>query len=365
MEKISFKKFVVIDGTRDDLGTNSIIVRISKISMKKLELFPGLITLEGNQEKTAEFQLKSELPDYPLEEMKISMTFEARKLLNVEIGNEIILVDQKIKHIDLLELETIISFHEDVGMNPPICRISEENMAQLSFYENSFVILQFEKAFIRIKVRKGDMNDNQISICREVRNLLKVNLGQKIIIRKETNAEKSDYFFNILKKIDFMQAFKDTEILKLAKSLEKEEYQNGDIICNEGEEGSSMYIIDIGKVEISIKSHLGQKHIIAYLNEGDFFGEISLLTGQNRIATVSSTTYTVLLVINKQSFKNILMIDPTRVEKIAEIVSKRLKETKTYIAESEYDDKQSIEKANNKMTFSEQIRDFFALDVKD
>jgi CRP-like cAMP-binding protein len=159
-----------------------------------------------------------------------------------------------------------------------------------------------------------------------------------------------------------MEAFKEEELKKLAKRLKKEEFRGGEVICRENEEGDSMYVIDSGKVEVSIQSQLGTKHIITYLKKGDFFGEISLLTGQKRTATVTGVTYGELLVIDKNSFRNILMIDPTRVEKIADIVGRRIKETKKYIKAAEAKDQESLKKAKATLSFAAQIRDFFALD---
>jgi CRP-like cAMP-binding protein len=331
--------------------------------MKKLGLFPGRVAIEGKGGNTVEFELKSALLSQALKENQISIEAAGRELLRVKIDDEVIIIGQKLARAEKLELITVIAPHEDIGRFPPVARISEKNMARLGLYENNVVILESAKVRLKAMVKEGrEVNDEQISLCREVRDKLGISLGETILIRGESEKEKTAHFLEVLKKIDFMEAFKEEELKKLAKRLKKEEFRGGEVICRENEEGDSMYVIDSGKVEVSIQSQLGTKHIITYLKKGDFFGEISLLTGQKRTATVTGVTYGELLVIDKNSFRNILMIDPTRVEKIADIVGRRIKETKKYIKAAEAKDQESLKKAKATLSFAAQIRDFFALD---
>ncbi len=67
------------------------------------------------------------------------------------------------------------------------------------------------------------------------------------------------------------------------------EYAPGETIIREGEEGQRMYVLHAGRVRIS-KTIMSQERTIAELGQGDFFGEMSLLTKKRRNATATALT---------------------------------------------------------------------------
>jgi hypothetical protein len=75
-----------------------------------------------------------------------------------------------------------------------------------------------------------------------------------------------------------LETFEDLVLSKL-KVIQ---YKDGDLICNQGDEGSSMYFVNTGSVDVEIAG-MGK---VAMLQPGEFFGETSLLTGRRRNATV-------------------------------------------------------------------------------
>lgn len=79
-------------------------------------------------------------------------------------------------------------------------------------------------------------------------------------------------------------------------------YQAGEDLFSEGDLGEEMIFISEGRVKISKVSEEGRELLITYAEEGEFFGELSVLTGQVRSATVTAVEDLIVQVMTKQSF---------------------------------------------------------------
>jgi glucose-6-phosphate 1-dehydrogenase len=97
----------------------------------------------------------------------------------------------------------------------------------------------------------------------------------------------------------------------------------GEIIIKAGEQGSEMYLIVRGEVEVLDAS--GQ--VKATLREGDCFGEVALLLSEPRTATVRAKTSCDLFVLDKADFSRILRDDPQFAEAIKAIATERYNKT--------------------------------------
>jgi len=89
------------------------------------------------------------------------------------------------------------------------------------------------------------------------------------------------------------------EIFKDSKDLVS--FPAGAVIIKEGNEGSHMYVVMKGAVDISLKGR-----IIATASEGDIVGEMALINADIRSATVTATSDCTLAVIDQTSFQSML-----------------------------------------------------------
>ncbi len=108
---------------------------------------------------------------------------------------------------------------------------------------------------------------------------------------------------NLLRKVSYFDQCSDAELLHLIEYGYRQVYPMGQLVCREGEPGDSFYIILKGSVEIF--SHRVEQYI-ATLNEGEFFGEMSLLLGIPRSATVRTLEDSVLFVIERNDLQRLL-----------------------------------------------------------
>jgi len=84
------------------------------------------------------------------------------------------------------------------------------------------------------------------------------------------------------------EGLSEDELMALIQGLNFESFSAGDIVVAEGAPGASMYIITTGRVKAFVKDRHGHYRLVKELLEGDFFGEVSVLTGRPRTATVTA-----------------------------------------------------------------------------
>ena len=96
----------------------------------------------------------------------------------------------------------------------------------------------------------------------------------------------------------------------------------GEAIVRKGQEGTSMFVIIRGSVRVQIPESTYQK-TLGKLGEDDFFGEMSLLTGEPRSASVIAEEETEVLRIEKDAMKPIFENNPTLVQSICDLIEER------------------------------------------
>jgi cAMP-dependent protein kinase regulator len=132
------------------------------------------------------------------------------------------------------------------------------------------------------------------------------------------------------------EVLNDEERAALVKEMDLEQHGEGDIIISEGEPGSSMYVIAHGEVKVYTRGtgNTGASVYLAKLGEGDFFGEVSVLTGKPRTATITASQPTELLRLDKEKLDNALAKYPGIRKVLDDFYKKRAKHTVEAMIES-------------------------------
>jgi hypothetical protein len=100
--------------------------------------------------------------------------------------------------------------------------------------------------------------------------------AEPIAVMKVTDKKNIDQLF---------ASFTQEEFGAIVDKLEPLEFMDGERIIAEGDEGNGMFLITRGSGKV-VKDHKGQEAELCELGEGEFFGELSLLTGGSRSASV-------------------------------------------------------------------------------
>ena len=115
----------------------------------------------------------------------------------------------------------------------------------------------------------------------------------------------------------------------VAAQLRPERYESDAAVVTQGEPGDRLYIIASGSVEIVVSSGAGERRINT-LGEGEYFGEMALLTDAPRAATVRTITRTLLYSLTREDFAALLAREPT----IAAAVSATVAERQSFLAQA-------------------------------
>lgn len=113
---------------------------------------------------------------------------------------------------------------------------------------------------------------------------------------------------------------------KLARVSTRRTYPRDSVIFFEDDEGDALFIINRGRVKVAKFSGEGKEFILAILGTGDFFGDMSLLDGKPRSATVVAVEDTDVSIIRRQDFLTLVQENPQMGIKLLEALSLRLRE---------------------------------------
>src|SRR3954447_14791149 len=110
-----------------------------------------------------------------------------------------------------------------------------------------------------------------------------------------------------LKNVKLFSDLSSESLTKIGTCLKTAEFPPSEVIVREGAPGVSMYIIKSGLVEVRKKDPItGIDFLVAQLGEGAAVGEMSLLTGKPRSATVNTVRPTVVFTLTRADFRNLL-----------------------------------------------------------
>lgn len=144
------------------------------------------------------------------------------------------------------------------------------------------------------------------------------------IFRK--NSDKYVSIYSVLSKIPIFKDLTKRELKSIERILHRRNYKEGEVIFNEGDPGVGMYIIEKGRVNIILGK---EQKLLAVLSDGEFFGEIALLSETPRTAGAISVMPTNILGFFQPDLFGLLETNPAMGNKIlirlAQMIADRLR----------------------------------------
>lgn len=137
----------------------------------------------------------------------------------------------------------------------------------------------------------------------------------------------------LLKGVDLFSALDDQQLDTIAAMGIEKAYKKGDIILMEDDNtNQSFFLIVKGEVKVVLTAEDGREAILASLKEGDFFGEMSLLDGEPRSATVRAVEESKLFTIRREDFLVSLKKQPDLALTLLGEMSRRLRKSNRQIS---------------------------------
>lgn len=111
---------------------------------------------------------------------------------------------------------------------------------------------------------------------------------------------------SFLRTVSIFTEVEEPDLKKIAKLGVRKKYKKGSIVLLEEEMGAALFVIISGKVKIVRMDEDGREVILSIFGPGEFFGEMSLLDGMTRSASVVATVKTELFMIHRRDFLDLL-----------------------------------------------------------
>ena len=165
--------------------------------------------------------------------------------------------------------------------------------------------------------------------------------------------------YDMLKHVALFSMLDEAEKAALAAHMTLHMFTANNVIVEQGESGASMYIVAEGLLYVYItQAESGKLIKVAELSPGQFFGEISLLTGEPRSATVKAETDALVYEITKEDMELLLDKRPEIAERLTEIIAKRRLQNAEFMQHLPAE-QQAVEVKNFAAQLMDKMRRFF------
>ena len=171
-------------------------------------------------------------------------------------------------------------------------------------------------------------------------------------------SEELDRRIRALGTVDLFRGLSEEVRKGIAEHLVFTPFANGEAVCREGDSDDGLYMIVEGDAIVRIGTGPEEREV-ARLTAGQFFGEMSLMTGESRTATVVAATDMLCYRIDKPAFQAVLRETPTILDHVAEVLAQRRMALSA--ARDERDDVKRTRHETAKQDLLGRIRGFFRL----
>ena len=133
--------------------------------------------------------------------------------------------------------------------------------------------------------------------------------------------------YALLRGVPLFAALDDAAVEELCGYLHPVELKGGSSLFRVGDSGDAMYIIESGRVRITVTDADGREVILASLGHGDFFGEMAMLDGHGRSADATVTEDSRLAVLTRENFLTFVSSDARIALEMLSAITQRLRRT--------------------------------------
>lgn len=127
----------------------------------------------------------------------------------------------------------------------------------------------------------------------------------------------------VLRAIDFLAPLDEAALRTVAEAARRRHFAPGEVVIREGDAGDELFLVERGELQVVVRRAKGDDAIVARLGPAEFFGEMSLMTGERRRATVQASAATVVLAVGHDAIAPILKGNPTLAEHISTVLAER------------------------------------------
>jgi len=159
----------------------------------------------------------------------------------------------------------------------------------------------------------------------------------------------------LLAKIPMFQELRAENLAALAADLVVRKFAAGQMIINQGEAGTSMFIVAEGHVNIHLPGEASRRISLKDITAGEYFGELALFDDKPRSASAVATADAVLLELDRKVLSKYLSAHPDAAMTLLRTLAGRLRETNEMLSQRAA--KNVVEDIESKLTWSQKLAD--------
>lgn len=193
-------------------------------------------------------------------------------------------------------------------------------------------------------------------------------LAQRLIVARETDldaarlAHEHEDRTRVIENNGLFATLPDEDRRRLAEGLVFVPFTTGEVIARQGTPGDGLMLLERGRVSVRLTVPGGSaEREVAQLEDGDFFGELSLMTGEPRQASIVAVTDVRAWRLDRRVFHDVMRRRPALAEDVGSILARRRTELEA-IREGLDDEAAASRMRDTKEHFVDRIRSFFGLD---
>lgn len=130
----------------------------------------------------------------------------------------------------------------------------------------------------------------------------------------------------VLRNVPLFAGLDEAELEKLSRVSSRKRAERGVFVVRAGESTDSLYILLTGRAKVTNTDEDGREIILAWLGPGEFFGEMGLIDGSPRSASVIASEPCELLCLSKEAFQRCMQDNFQVAQKLMQILVRRLRE---------------------------------------
>lgn len=149
---------------------------------------------------------------------------------------------------------------------------------------------------------------------------IEIPFPQRVVHLRQETAPDRPLAEPLLATLELFRPFPPDELAAIARAAKERRFGAGEEVVTEGREGATYYVVVSGSLAVRVAA---SSEDVATLRRGDTFGEMSLLTGAPRAATVVATEDCAVLELGRDAFAEHFAQHPDRARQLAEVLARR------------------------------------------
>ncbi|HVM55512.1 MAG TPA: Crp/Fnr family transcriptional regulator [Acidimicrobiales bacterium] len=138
----------------------------------------------------------------------------------------------------------------------------------------------------------------------------------------------------VLAEVDLFGSLPPEAVRHIAASAQSLSLRRGDVLFREGDEGNDLYVVESGRIAIANRSFDGRESVVALMEAGDVFGEMSLFDGQGRSADARALEASRVNVVPFEPLRTLFREQPDLLWSVVALLARRIRNMDVALADS-------------------------------